>query len=41
MGRQVADNLIVVQEVLHSMKQKTKAKGTLPVKIDLEKAYDK
>lgn len=34
------DNIIIAQEVIHSMKSKQKNRNWLEVKIDLEKAYD-
>ncbi|CAL1406444.1 unnamed protein product [Linum trigynum] len=40
-GRQTADNIIVVQEVLHSFRKRKGKKGGLIFKIDLEKAYDR
>ncbi|CAL1367951.1 unnamed protein product [Linum trigynum] len=40
-GRQTADNIFVVQEVLHSLKKKRGRKGGMVIKIDLEKAYDR
>ncbi|CAL1360326.1 unnamed protein product [Linum trigynum] len=40
-GRQTADNILVVQEVLHSFRKKRGKKGGLVFKIDLEKAYDR
>ncbi|CAL1358712.1 unnamed protein product [Linum trigynum] len=39
-GRQTTDNVIVVQEVLHSLRKRKGKKGGLILKIDLEKAYD-
>ena len=39
-GRQITDNLIINQEVLHSMRTKKSGKGSMPIKIDLEKAFD-
>ncbi|CAL1402102.1 unnamed protein product [Linum trigynum] len=39
-GRQTTDNVIVVQEVLHSLRKRKGTKGGLILKIDLEKAYD-
>ena len=40
-GRQITDNVIVMQEVLHSMRRKTGGKGWMAIKLDLEKAYDR
>lgn len=40
-NRQSSDNIIVVQEVFHSMRRKSRAKGWMAIKIDLEKAYDR
>jgi len=39
--RQIGDNIIVMQEILHSMRRKTGAKGWIAIKLDLEKAYDR
>ena len=38
--RQIADNMIVMQEILHSMRRKTGATGWMAIKLDFEKAYD-
>lgn len=35
------DNIILVQEIVHSMKSTKKRKGFMAIKIDLEKAYDR
>lgn len=35
------DNIIITQEVLHTLRSKKGGKGGLIFKIDLEKAYDK
>jgi len=40
-GRQITDNILIVQEMLHTMKRKQGNKGYMAVKIDLEKAYDR
>jgi len=40
-GRQITDNVIVMQEVLHSMRRKLGFKGWMKIKTDLEKAYDR
>jgi len=39
--RQISDNIIIVQEMLHSMRKKKGSKGYMAIKIDLEKAYDR
>lgn len=39
--RQGHDNIIVAQEIFHSMIYKKGAKGWIAIKIDLEKAYDR
>lgn len=38
-SRQAEDNMIMVQELIHSMKKKTGKRGCLLVKLDLEKVY--
>ena len=41
-GRLSSDNIIVAQEVVHSMRSmKSQKKGFMAIKIDLEKAYDR
>ena len=40
-GRQVTGNIIVMQELLHTMKRKVGTKGWMAIKLDLEKAYDR
>lgn len=40
-GRQIADNIAIVQEMIHSFKNKKGHVGNVVWKIDLEKAYDK
>ncbi|XP_028773622.1 uncharacterized protein LOC114730681 [Neltuma alba] len=39
-GRLSSDNIIVAQEVIHSMRNMKGKKGFMAIKIDLEKAYD-
>ena len=40
-GRLSSDNIIVAQEVIHSMRVMGGKKGYMAIKIDLEKAYDR
>ncbi|KAG7579199.1 hypothetical protein ISN45_Aa03g033600 [Arabidopsis thaliana x Arabidopsis arenosa] len=40
-GRLSIDNIVVVQEAVHSMKRKKGRKGWMLLKLDLEKAYDR
>ncbi|KAK4254761.1 hypothetical protein QN277_010094 [Acacia crassicarpa] len=40
-GRHSSDNIIVAQEVIHTMRSLKQRKGFLAIKIDLEKAYDR
>ncbi|KAL5858823.1 hypothetical protein ACOSQ4_000119 [Xanthoceras sorbifolium] len=40
-GRQIQDNIVVAQEVLHKFRVSKSKKGFLAWKIDLAKAYDK
>ncbi|GMI87106.1 hypothetical protein HRI_002379900 [Hibiscus trionum] len=40
-GRQITDNIILAQEIVHSMAKKNGAKAWMAVKVDLEKAYDR
>lgn len=40
-GRQMTDNVIICQELIHSMRRKHGHKGAMVVKLDLAKAYDK
>lgn len=39
-GRLSTDNIVIVQEAVHSMKRKKGLKGWMLLKLDLEKAYD-
>jgi len=40
-GRQITDNVNIMQEVLHSMRRKSGEKGWMAIKLDLKKAYDR
>lgn len=40
-GRQITDNILIYQEVLHYMRSRKCKKGYMVWKIDLEKAYDR
>ncbi|CAL1412960.1 unnamed protein product [Linum trigynum] len=40
-GRQTTDNILIVQEVLHSLRKKRGKKRGMVLKVDLEKAYDR
>lgn len=41
-GRQIHDNILVVHEILHSLKQRVKREdGRMAVKLDMAKAYDR
>lgn len=40
-GRSTNDNIIITQEILHTLRSKKGKKGGMLLKIDLEKAYDK
>ncbi|CAA7042859.1 unnamed protein product [Microthlaspi erraticum] len=40
-GRLSTDNIVVLQEVVHSMRRKKGKKGWMLLKLDLEKAYDR
>ena len=39
--RQITDNIIIVQEMIHSMRYKQGRAGYMAIKIDFEKAYDR
>lgn len=41
LGRQITNNIMVAQEIIHSMKSMKRSKGYIATKIDLEKAYDR
>lgn len=40
-GRLSIDNIVVVQEAVHSMRRKKERKGWMLLKLDLEKTYDR
>lgn len=40
-NRQSRDNIIITQEVIHSMKMKNGEKGWMDIKVDLEKVNDR
>lgn len=40
-GSHSSDNIIIVQEIIHTMCKKSGNKGWMAIKIDLEKAYDR
>lgn len=40
-NRHSSDNIIIAQEVIHSMRTKKGPKGWMAIKIDLKKAYDR
>ena len=40
-GRKASDNVIVTQEIIHSMSISRSKVGRMALKIDLEKAYDR
>ena len=40
-GRQISNNILIAQEVIHSMRSKKGRIGYMAIKLDLEKAYDK
>lgn len=39
-GRRASDNIIIMQEMVHTMRKKKGNKGVMDIKIELEKAYD-
>ena len=41
LGRLSADDILVAQEVIHSMRNKKGKVGFMAIKVDLEKAYDR
>ena len=41
LGRHITDNIIVTQEVVHSMRKMRGRDRYMAIKVDLEKAYDR
>ncbi|CAA0806287.1 Unknown protein, partial [Striga hermonthica] len=39
-GRHITDNIVIAQELIHTMRNLSGKKGYMVVKVDLEKAYD-
>ena len=40
-GRNIQENIITLNEMIHSMRRKCGKKGYMAIKVDLEKAYDR
>lgn len=40
-GRHIADNIIMVQKIVHSIDRMKCKQGYMAIKVDLEKAYDR
>ncbi|KAK5838670.1 hypothetical protein PVK06_007405 [Gossypium arboreum] len=40
-GRSISDNIIIAQEVIHSMRSRKDDRKWMAIKLDLEKAYDR
>ncbi|XP_052886977.1 uncharacterized protein LOC128295438 [Gossypium arboreum] len=40
-SRSILDNIIIVQEIIHSMRSRKAGRNWMAIKLDLEKAYDK
>lgn len=40
-GQHIVDNIVIAQEVVHSMHKKIGKKWLMTIKVDLEKAYDR
>ncbi|KAK9195305.1 hypothetical protein WN943_003425 [Citrus x changshan-huyou] len=40
-GRHITENIIIAQEIIHSMRRKMGKRGFMVFKVDLEKAYDR
>jgi len=40
-GRQISDNILVFQEIMHTMRKQKGSTGYMAIKLDFEKAYDR
>lgn len=40
-GRQIVDNIVIIQEAIHLMRSHFGKLGIMAIKVDLEKAYDR
>lgn len=40
-GRHSTDNIVICKEIIHSLKDKHGMKGTMIIKVDLAKAYER
>ena len=40
-GRLISDNVVIMLELLHTLRKKQSGKGYMAIKLDLEKAYDR
>ncbi|KAK4257184.1 hypothetical protein QN277_006806 [Acacia crassicarpa] len=40
-GRSTCDNILIAQEIIHSMRMRGRKKGFVAIKIDMEKAFDR
>uniref|UniRef100_A0A2N9GUD6 Reverse transcriptase domain-containing protein n=1 Tax=Fagus sylvatica TaxID=28930 RepID=A0A2N9GUD6_FAGSY len=40
-GRWIAENTVIVHEIVHTFQKKKKGKGLLGIKLDMQKAYDR
>ena len=40
-GRHITENIVLAQEVIHSMRRKKGRIGQMAIKVDLEKVYDR
>jgi hypothetical protein len=40
-GRNITDNIVMAQEIIHSMRNMRGTQGYMAIKVGLEKAYDR